>query len=101
MGDNRSDYGEGVRGISLLTHYQALDHKLEFIKEFDNQSDRITEAAWGQAFLGNAAVDFIWTAVPYRCEWKKLSKALLTKYKAIVYPFAIIYVLNKKTSAVK
>ncbi len=53
-----------------LYHYLALEHKLEFIKEFDNQSDRIIEAAWGQAFLGNAAVDFIWTAVPYRCEWR-------------------------------
>ncbi len=53
-----------------LYHYLATDHKLELVKEFDHQSDRITEATWGQAFLGNAAVDFIWTAVPYRCEWR-------------------------------
>lgn len=60
-----------VEGLTKgLYHYLALDHKLEFIKEFDNQSDRITEATWGQAFLGNAAVDFIWTAIPYRCEWR-------------------------------
>jgi SagB-type dehydrogenase family enzyme len=60
-----------VEGLSKgLYHYLALEHKLEFIKEIDNQADRITEATWGQAFLGNAAVDFIWTAVPYRCEWR-------------------------------
>ena len=60
-----------VEGLTKgLYHYLALDHKLEFIKEIDQQSDRITEAAWGQAFLGNAAVDFIWTVIPYRCEWR-------------------------------
>lgn len=60
-----------VEGLTNgLYHYLALEHKLEFMKEFDNQSDRITEATWGQAFLGNSAVDFIWTVVPYRSEWR-------------------------------
>lgn len=60
-----------VEGLTKgLYHYLALEHKLEFIKEFDNQSERITEATCGQAFLGNAAVDFIWTVMPYRCEWR-------------------------------
>lgn len=65
-----------VEGLTRgLYHYLALEHKLEFIKEFDNQSDRIVEAAWGQAFLGNSAVDFIWTAVPYRTEWRYTTDA--------------------------
>ncbi len=53
-----------------LYHYLALEHKLELMKEIDQQSARITEAAYGQAFLGSAAVDFIWSAVPYRSEWR-------------------------------
>ncbi len=53
-----------------LYHYLALEHKLEFIKEIENIPDRITEASYGQSFLGNAAVNFIWSVVPYRCEWR-------------------------------
>lgn len=60
-----------VEGLEKgLYHYLALDHKLEFVKIIENQADRITEATCGQAFLGNAAVDFIWSVVPYRSEWR-------------------------------
>ncbi|MDF2486711.1 MAG: nitroreductase family protein [Herbinix sp.] len=60
-----------VEGLTKgLYHYLAIEHKLELIKEIEEQRERITEAAWGQAFLGTAAVDFIWSAVPYRCEWR-------------------------------
>ncbi len=65
-----------VEGLTKgLYHYLALEHKIEFIKEIDNLSDRIIEASWGQAFLGAAAVDFIWTAVPYRSEWRYAADA--------------------------
>ncbi len=53
-----------------LYHYLALEHKLEFIRELENLSDRISEATYGQVFLGNAAVDFVWSVMPYRCEWR-------------------------------
>ena len=53
-----------------LYHYLALEHKLEYIREIENLSDRITEATCGQPFLGNAAVDFVWSVIPYRCEWR-------------------------------
>lgn len=60
-----------IQGLEKgLYHYLALEHKLEFMKEIENQSDRITEATYGQAFLGNAAVDFIWSVIPYRTEWR-------------------------------
>ncbi len=53
-----------------LYHYLALDHELAFIQGIENISDRITEAACGQVFLGNAAVTFIWSVIPYRSEWR-------------------------------
>lgn len=53
-----------------LYHFLALEHKLEFIKEIENMPDRITEATYGQTFVGTAAVTFVWTVVPYRCEWR-------------------------------
>ena len=31
---------------------------------------RIVQAALGQPYPGEAAVTFIWTAVPYRMEWR-------------------------------
>lgn len=53
-----------------IYHYLPLEHKLEFIKTIENQEDRLTKAYCGQSFLGNAAVDFVWTVIPYRSEWK-------------------------------
>jgi SagB-type dehydrogenase family enzyme len=31
---------------------------------------KLTEATLGQAFVGRAAVVFIWTAIPYHMEWR-------------------------------
>ena len=31
---------------------------------------KLTEATLGQAFVGQAAVVFIWTTIPYRMEWR-------------------------------
>lgn len=60
-----------VEGLeSGLYHYLALDHQLEFICSIDNQVEKITEASYGQTFFGNAAVDFVWTVIPYRTEWR-------------------------------
>lgn len=53
-----------------LYHYLALEHTLEFVRSDENQVDRLTEAYAGQTFFANAAVCFVWTAVPYRTEWR-------------------------------
>lgn len=53
-----------------LYHYLSLEHKLEFLKPVEAAADRITEACCGQTFIGAAPVVFIWTAVPYRSEWR-------------------------------
>lgn len=50
--------------------YLPLQHKLLFIKEEENLSEKITRAANKQKFAGNAAVTFVWASIPYRCEWR-------------------------------
>jgi SagB-type dehydrogenase family enzyme len=58
-----------------LYHYIALEHQLEFVGSMDRLVDRLTEAYAGQEFFGEAAVDFVWTVVPYRSEWRYTTKA--------------------------
>lgn len=53
-----------------LYRYLPLDHKLVLLREDAALSAKITEAALGQKFVGEAAVVFIWVAVPYRTEWR-------------------------------
>jgi SagB-type dehydrogenase family enzyme len=53
-----------------LYHYLASEHKLELVKTIEHQADRVSEAYFGQTFFGNAAVSFVWTAIPYRSEWR-------------------------------
>ncbi len=60
-----------VEGLEKgLYHYLALEHKLEFLGTVENQEERVTEAYGGQTFFGNAPVSFVWTAIPYRSEWR-------------------------------
>ncbi len=59
-----------VEGLEKgLYRYLALDHKLAFIKEGDFSAE-ISEASMGQKFVGNAAVTFVWSVIPYRGEWR-------------------------------
>jgi SagB-type dehydrogenase family enzyme len=51
-----------------LYRYLPLDHGLVNLPERQPEKDRIAEGLLGQTF-GAAAV-FIWTAVPYRMEWR-------------------------------
>ena len=53
-----------------IYRYLPLEHQLLF--EFSEQelSDKIVTAALGQIFTGKAALVFVWTAVPYRMEWR-------------------------------
>ncbi len=53
-----------------LYHYLVLEHKLEFISSIENQVDRVSNAYCGQTFFGSAPVAFVWTAIPYRSEWR-------------------------------
>lgn len=53
-----------------LYHYLALENKLERLGCRGNQADQLTYALAGQEFAGNAPVCLVWTAVPYRSEWR-------------------------------
>jgi SagB-type dehydrogenase family enzyme len=56
-----------------LYRYLAIEHKLLIVDTNTNSSDlseKIVDVCHGQAFIGKAAVVFIWTARPYRLEWR-------------------------------
>ena len=50
--------------------YLPLEHKLLFVFTEDHLKEKIVEAVFGQAYPGKASVTFIWTAIPYRMEWR-------------------------------
>lgn len=53
-----------------IYRYLPLEHQL--LLEFSDKSlgEKIFEATFGQPYPQEAAVTFIWTAVPYRMEWR-------------------------------
>ena len=53
-----------------IYRYLPLEHQLLFISQPADLSSRISEAALDQEFTGKSAVTFIWTAIPYRMEWR-------------------------------
>ncbi|HBH61359.1 MAG TPA: thioester oxidase [Nitrospiraceae bacterium] len=60
-----------VTGLeSGIYRYLPIEHQLLFEHSEDYLSEKIVEATLGQPVPGNAAVTFIWTAIPYRMEWR-------------------------------
>ncbi len=60
-----------VEGITPgLYRYLPLEHQLAAENHDDNLSEKVIDACCGQRFTGKGAVVFIWTAVPYRMEWR-------------------------------
>ncbi|MCK4380526.1 MAG: SagB/ThcOx family dehydrogenase [Candidatus Lokiarchaeota archaeon] len=54
-----------------LYRYLAIEHKLLVLDTNESDlSEKIVEVCHEQAFIGKAAVVFIWTARPYRMEWR-------------------------------
>ncbi|MDP8203028.1 MAG: SagB/ThcOx family dehydrogenase, partial [Candidatus Tenebribacter mawsonii] len=53
-----------------LYRYLAIEHKLLFLNEIENQNDKIVDATLGQKFISNSAIVFIWSCVAYRGEWR-------------------------------
>jgi SagB-type dehydrogenase family enzyme len=53
-----------------IYRYLPLSHELLFEFSEEGLAERLVEATLGQAFVGKAAATFIWTAVPYRMEWR-------------------------------
>jgi len=60
-----------VAGLeSGVYRYLPLTHELIFLFDFENMDEVISDASLGQKFVGNSAVVFIWSCVPYRGEWR-------------------------------
>lgn len=60
-----------VEGLTPgLYRYLPLDHKLALLREDPDLPEKTAAAALGQRFVGEAAVVFVWTAIPYRTEWR-------------------------------
>ncbi len=50
--------------------YLPLEHQLLFEFSEDRMTEKLVEAVLGQPYPGKAAATFIWTALPYRMEWR-------------------------------
>lgn len=60
-----------VEGIATgLYRYLPTEHALVRLKEDADLEAQIIEGCRGQVFAGTCAATFIWTAVPYRMEWR-------------------------------
>ncbi|MBN1557487.1 MAG: SagB/ThcOx family dehydrogenase [Lentisphaerae bacterium] len=53
-----------------IYRYLALEHALLSVGTVPDLPEAATRACYGQAFVGEAAVVFVWAAVPYRTEWR-------------------------------
>lgn len=60
-----------VEGLEpAIYRYLPLEHQLLFEFAEDRMAQKMVAAAFGQPCPGQAAVTFIWTAIPYRMEWR-------------------------------
>jgi SagB-type dehydrogenase family enzyme len=60
-----------VKGLPPgLYRYLPNDHQLLVVREDAELSGKLQAACYGTPSVGNAAVIFLWSAVPYRTEWK-------------------------------
>lgn len=59
---------EGIR--PGIYHYLPAGHELELWEDVPDYGQELTEALNGQEFAALAPVTFVWSAVPYRTEWR-------------------------------
>jgi len=65
-----------VEGIEPgVYYYQPLNHRLVYLFTYDDLQDRLTDSAFEQSFAGSSAVCFIWSTIPYKCEWRYTTEA--------------------------
>jgi len=64
-------YAKQVEGLErALYRYLPLSHELVFEFGIERFGERIQDACFDQAFIATAAAVFVWTAIPYRTEWR-------------------------------
>jgi SagB-type dehydrogenase family enzyme len=60
-----------VEGLKTgIYRYLPFDHKLLYLFAAENLPEKMTVLGSGQPFVGNCAVCFIWSSIPYRMEWR-------------------------------
>ena len=60
-----------VEGLEAAFYrYLPLEHQLLLEFRQEQAAESLVQATLGQAFVGQSAVTFIWTAIPYRMEWR-------------------------------
>jgi len=59
---------EGI--VSGIYRYLPLSHQLLYEFPEGQLASKMVDAVFGQPYPGNAALTFIWTAIPYRMEWR-------------------------------
>ncbi len=60
-----------VQGLNVgIYRYLPLEHQLLYEFSEEDLGRKIVRAVLGQPYPAEAAVTFIWTAVPYRMEWR-------------------------------
>lgn len=60
-----------VEGLKTgVYRYQPFDHQLVYLFTAENLPEKMTALASEQPFVGNSAVCFIWSSIPYRMEWR-------------------------------
>jgi SagB-type dehydrogenase family enzyme len=52
-----------------MYRYLPLEHKLLFMWSEAGMEAKVSDACCGQKFVGNGAVVFIWSTLPYRMDW--------------------------------
>ena len=58
-----------------LYRYLPFSHQLFLLETSDQLPGLLTEANLDQKFVGNAAVTFAWSCIPYRAEWRYMDHA--------------------------
>jgi SagB-type dehydrogenase family enzyme len=60
-----------VEGLKTgVYRYLSFDHQLAYLFTAENLPEKMTALASNQPFVGNSAVCFIWSSIPYRMEWR-------------------------------
>lgn len=60
-----------VEGLEVgLYRYLSVEHRLLQLRTGADLPDATAEACHGQGFVARSAVTFVWTAIPYRTEWR-------------------------------
>jgi len=60
-----------VTGLETgVYRYLPLEHQLLLVSKKKNLPDDLVTATLYQGFIGKAPVTFVWTAIPYRMEWR-------------------------------